>query len=145
MQHKGLIIGIAAVIVVLAVVAGVAVNHKSNDSSMNNMNMDNQASQESTQQAKQPKTSSAVETTSVAISNFAFSPAVIKVKVGQAVTWTNNDAVAHTVTADSSSSYAPNSELINKGETYSFTFTKAGTYAYHCTPHPYMKGTIVVE
>jgi plastocyanin len=47
--------------------------------------------------------------------------------------------------ADTMSADAPSSELLAKGESYSFTFKKAGTYTYHCTPHPYMKGTVVVE
>lgn len=83
-------------------------------------------------------------TDSVKISNYAFSPATITVKVGTTVTWTNADAIAHTVTADNPSADAPNSDSITQGSSYSFTFKKAGTYPYHCTPHPYMKGTVIV-
>lgn len=80
----------------------------------------------------------------VTISNFAFHPATITVKAGTTVTWTNKDSTAHTVTADTPSADAPASGDINQGASYSFTFKKAGTYAYHCTMHPYMKGTVVV-
>ena len=80
----------------------------------------------------------------VTISNYAFSPQKITVKVGTTVTWTNQDAIEHTVTADTESPDAPKSGLIAKGQTYSFTFNKAGTYGYHCEPHPYMKGTVIV-
>ncbi len=78
----------------------------------------------------------------VQIMNFAFAPASITVAVGASVTWTNNDAVAHTVTADDKSFDSGN---LASGKTFSFTFTKAGTYPYHCTIHPNMKGAIVVK
>jgi len=79
--------------------------------------------------------------TAVAIDNFAFSPATLKAKVGQKVTWTNQQGVAHTVTADGGAFDHP----MPSGATFSFTFTKAGTFAYHCTIHPSMHGTIVVS
>jgi plastocyanin len=79
---------------------------------------------------------------SVSIKNFAFSPASLTVKVGTKITWTNNDTVTHTVTADKG---AFNSGPLAPGSTFSFTFTKAGTYSYHCNIHPYMMATIVVQ
>ncbi len=90
-------------------------------------------------------TSTAVATTAVQISNYMFAPMVTKVKVGDTVTWTNMDDVHHNVVADTASADAPNGPLIGRGETYSFKFTKAGTYTYHCLPHTYMHGTIIVE
>ena len=78
--------------------------------------------------------------TAVAIDNFAFSPAALKVKMGQQVTWTNKQGVAHTVTAGGGAFDHP----MPSGATFSFTFAKAGTFAYHCTIHPFMKGTVVV-
>jgi plastocyanin len=78
---------------------------------------------------------------SVNISNMAFSPATYTVKAGITVTWTNNDNMIHTVTANDSSFSSGN---IPAGGNYSRTFTAAGTYPYHCTIHPGMKGTIVV-
>jgi len=87
-------------------------------------------------------TGSNTEANAVTIKGFAFSPAEIKVKVGTKVTWTNQDSVRHTVTADESE--GPKSELFGKGETYSFTFTKVGTFAYHCEAHPQMHGTVTV-
>jgi amicyanin len=69
---------------------------------------------------------------------------VIRVKAGDTVTWTNNDSVRHNVVADERSAAAPEGPLIADGKSYSFTFTKAGTYPYHCEPHPNMKGTVVV-
>jgi len=85
-----------------------------------------------------------VASNAVSIDNFAFSSKSITVKVGTTVTWTNKDSVAHTVTADSPSSDAPASGNIASGDTYTFTFNKAGTYAYHCSIHTDMTGSVTV-
>jgi amicyanin len=66
----------------------------------------------------------------------------LQVTAGTTVEWTNNDPMPHTVTATDKSF---DSGLINPGKTYRHTFTKAGTYNFFCTPHPFMKGTIVVK
>jgi len=76
------------------------------------------------------------------IQNFSFQPASITVAVGSTVTWTNKDSASHTVTADDGSF---DSKPIASGSTFSQTFTKAGTYAYHCAIHPSMKATITVQ
>jgi len=81
--------------------------------------------------------------TSVTIASYAFSPQSLTIKVGTKITWTNNDGVAHTVTSDNHTTF--NSGPISPGSTYSFTFTKAGTYTYHCSIHPTMTATIVVQ
>ena len=78
----------------------------------------------------------------VEIKGFAFNPATITVKVGTKVTWTNQDAVAHTATSVDGKSF--DTVLLNQGETGSFTFDKVGTYDYICTPHPKMQATIIV-
>ena len=78
---------------------------------------------------------------SVAIKNFAFVPAVLTVPVGTKVTWTNQDSDAHTVTSDGG---PLNSKAMNTGDAFSFTFTKAGTFKYLCTIHPFMTATVVV-
>ncbi len=79
----------------------------------------------------------------VAIRNFAFSPAVLKVKAGTTVTWTNQDTDPHTVT--SAGSGGPlKSAALTTGATYRYTFTKPGTYAYLCTIHPFMTATVEV-
>jgi plastocyanin len=81
---------------------------------------------------------------SISISGYAFAPATITMKKGTVVTWTNHDTVSHTITADTASDTAPSSALVGNGQTFSFTFTKAGTYSYHCQPHPDMKGVVIV-
>ena len=79
----------------------------------------------------------------VTIKNFAFSPGSISISVGDTVTWTNQDSVSggHTATANDGSF---NTGVLKQGQSASHTFTKAGTFAYICAVHPFMKGTIVV-
>lgn len=78
----------------------------------------------------------------VNIASFAFGPAAITVKPGTTVTWTQQDEDQHTVTANDGS--FTSSPLIT-GTTYTHTFTAPGTYAYHCSIHPFMHGTVVVS
>lgn len=79
----------------------------------------------------------------VAIKNYAFSPAALTISTGQTVTWTNEDAAPHTVTV-SSGPQTFSSPQLSTGDTYSFTFTKAGTYSYYCAVHPTMTATVTV-
>ena len=78
----------------------------------------------------------------VAIQNFAFGPASLSVAAGTTVTWTNNDTAPHTATADDESF---DSSSIAPGATFSQAFETAGTFAYHCSLHPNMTGTIEVN
>jgi plastocyanin len=87
-----------------------------------------------------PKPPAAV---SVAIEGFAFAPATIEAKVGQKITWTNDDAAPHTVTAKAGGEL--DSGSLAQGASFSFTPTKAGTIAYFCAIHPSMVGTIDVS
>jgi plastocyanin len=79
---------------------------------------------------------------SVSIVNMSFSPATLSVTVGTTVTWTNNDNMTHTVTSDTT---AFDSGNLTVGSKYTKVFSVAGTYEYHCTIHPTMKGSIVVK
>ncbi|MEU7422966.1 plastocyanin/azurin family copper-binding protein [Streptomyces sp. NPDC048362] len=79
----------------------------------------------------------------VTINNFAFSPATLKVKAGTTVTWTNRDGDAHTVTSAGTGGPLHSAALATHA-TYTYTFTKPGTYAYLCTIHPFMTGTVEV-
>lgn len=77
----------------------------------------------------------------VAIKDSAYNPAAITVKPGVVVTWTNEDAANHTVTADDGSfDYS-----LSRGRGVGKTFSTPGTYAYHCSIHPSMKGTVTVQ
>jgi plastocyanin len=78
---------------------------------------------------------------SIAIQNYAFNPSTLTIQKGANVTWKNDDSVQHSVVSDSS---AFSSSLLNKGDTYTHQFNNSGSFSYHCVPHTYMKGTIVV-
>lgn len=79
---------------------------------------------------------------SVAIQNFAFNPSTLTIKAGTTITWTNSDSAPHTVTSDNG---AFDSGQISNGQAFSHTFSDAGTFSYHCSNHPNMKATIVVQ
>lgn len=79
----------------------------------------------------------------VAIVDFTFVPAAVTVQVGQAVTWTNQDDTAHTVTSKESGPL--DSGDLAGGEMYESTFDTPGSYPYLCTIHPYMTGTVEVK
>lgn len=79
--------------------------------------------------------------TSVNIQNFAFSPDTLKVKPGTSVTWTNMDSAPHTAT---SLNGIFDSGSLSTGQAYSYTFSTAGTYAYHCAIHSMMKTAVIV-
>jgi plastocyanin len=66
----------------------------------------------------------------------------LDITVGTTIEWKNDDPLPHTVTADDGSF---DSGLITEGEVWRYTFMRAGTYAFHCTPHPFMVGTVVVK
>lgn len=74
--------------------------------------------------------------------NLAYQSRRIEIEAGTTVEWTNNDPLQHSVTADDGS-FA--SGLIGSGNSWRHTFATPGTYTFHCTPHPFMKGTVVVK
>src|ERR1700757_17258 len=85
--------------------------------------------------------SAQAEELKVTIDNFTFTPAELKVKVGDTVTWTNHDDIPHTVV----SAGKFRSKAMDTDNAFSFTFTAAGDYKYFCSLHPHMSGTITVE
>lgn len=95
-------------------------------------------------QSKQPTSSSTITKPDIEIDGQAFIPQTFRVKAGQTITVINNDFASHTVTADDGTSF--DTGLIGNGETVTFTAPSTpGQYAYHCIPHPSMKGVLVVE
>jgi len=78
----------------------------------------------------------------VAIENFAFVPPNLSVVSGTTVTWTNDDAVQHTVSADDGHSF--DSSAFGHGQAFRFTAGAPGTYTYTCRIHPFMHGTLTV-
>ncbi len=99
---------------------------------------------EQTASTTQANSGDAVETSSVSIQDFSFSPRKIKVKKGTKVTWTNKDSASHDITPDTPSDNFKGSDLLAKDESYSFTFEVPGTYSYHCSPHPNMTASVEV-
>jgi plastocyanin len=86
--------------------------------------------------------SSTTGTVTVKIANFAFDPPTVTAKVGDTVTWTNNDSTQHTATVKSDPSCTtPN---LDGGASSGITFTQAGTYDYQCKIHPTMTGKVEV-
>jgi len=82
------------------------------------------------------------EDVKVNIDNFTFEPQKLTVKVGTTVTWTNRDDIPHTV---ASSTKAFKSKVMDTDQSFSYTFSTPGEFAYFCSLHPHMTGTIVVE
>jgi plastocyanin len=80
----------------------------------------------------------------VKIDDYSFSPGALTVPLGTTVTWVNHDETVHTVVAgDNPRSFR--SAGLDTDDKFSFTFNKAGTYAYFCSVHPHMTGKIIVR
>ena len=73
---------------------------------------------------------------------YSFSPDTLTVPKGATVIWTNKSDATHTVSSDTNAFTA--SGNLSESKTFQTVFTTAGTYAYHCTIHSYMKATIIV-
>lgn len=73
---------------------------------------------------------------------YAFQPATLTITKGTKVIWTNTSDAPHTVTSDTNAFGTASS--LSQNQTFSMTFTTAGTFAYHCAIHTYMKATITV-
>jgi len=105
------------------------------------------SSSSSTPAASTPATTTAAPAATggaaVTMQNIAFAPPVISVKVGQTVTWTNQDSVDHNVTATKGATFK--SDNFGKGGTFTWKADKAGTVSYVCTIHPGMDGKIIVS
>src|SRR5262245_28708616 len=81
------------------------------------------------------------------ISVFQFTPIEIRASIGDAVTWTNNDAIEHSVTSDSMRLGRPlfDTGFFEAGESRNLTFEESGTWLFHCARHPSMQGKIIVK
>jgi plastocyanin len=74
----------------------------------------------------------------------SYKPNPIEIKVGDTVTWINNDSSLHTATSTSSNDSNFDSNVLRRGETFNFTFDREGQYPYFCTLHPNMVGSVAV-
>ena len=79
---------------------------------------------------------------SVTIVDFSFSPGTITINQGETVTWNNSGPTPHSATASNGSF---DTGIFSAGQSRSHTFTEAGSFSYFCTPHPNMRGAVVVQ
>ena len=79
--------------------------------------------------------------TIVVIQDFTFQPGDLQVQAGGRVTWVNCDTDSHTSTADGGEWSSP---LLAPGDRFTETFPTAGEFPYHCQPHPFMTGRVIV-
>lgn len=115
------------IIVILVIIAGAVYFLQQPKSTQNN-------------QSNQPINNEANGVLNITIQNFSFNPAELSIKKGSTVTWTNQDTMPHKISGSSFQS-----DALNKGQSFSFTFDTAGTFDYVCSIHPYMKGKIIVQ
>jgi len=78
----------------------------------------------------------------VKIDNFVFSPNPLTVPAGSAIRWVNHDDIPHNVVSDDKSF---KSRALDTDESFTYTFTKPGTYTYFCSIHPKMTGKVIVQ
>jgi len=90
------------------------------------------------------RSADAAEASTVQIENYQFLPNTLTIPVGASVTWINRDGDVHTVAADDTPQTFKSAGL-DTDDKFSFTFTKPGTYSYHCSVHPHMTGKIIVR
>jgi plastocyanin len=79
----------------------------------------------------------------VSMKDIKFNPSTVNIKVGDTVTWTNDDSVGHDVTGDGFKS--GDAGGLQSGDTFKHKFDKAGTFKYRCTVHPGMTGEVDVK
>jgi plastocyanin len=137
---------LGAIITIVAAVGVVAVVMANNNNDMDGMDMSSSTSQSSSFTGGKDMSIDKVQEGEVKmdIANFAFTQKTLKIKKGTKVTWTNTDSAKHDITPDMESEAFKGSELLSKGDSYSFTFSVAGKYPYICSPHPYMKASVEV-
>lgn len=129
---------LAVVVVVLAIVYFKAKPEESMEAPQNQTG-------QTTSGAVSPKTPAATPTAGtvqVDIKGFAFVGQTVRIAPGTTIRWKNFDTAKHTVTSDTG---VFNSGIMVKDQTFSYKFTKEGTYKYKCALHPDMTGEIVVR
>lgn len=130
---------VSVIVVVILIAGGIFLLTKNNAMNMQNMPAQSTGEEQTNQNNAQPENAAK---NAVTIQNYAFSPATITVKAGDSVTWTNQDSTGHSATADDGSF---DTGVLANGQSKSVTFSNPGTYTYHCSVHPYMKGTVIVQ
>lgn len=134
---------VTTIVVIVLALIGIGVIASKNNSKKDNTSHDKMVQDEGSKPSKKSSTE-VQETSKITYKGFDVVEKHIKVKKGTTVTWTNEDSAKHDVTPDKETDEFKASDLFGIGETRSVTFNTVGTYAYHCSPHPYMKGTVEV-
>lgn len=80
--------------------------------------------------------------TLVTIDNFSFKPALLALKAGTAVTWTNQDDIPHSIVCPA---LKTRSHVLDTGQSFAFTFEGVGDFDYFCGLHPHMKGQVKIS
>ena len=88
-------------------------------------------------------TDTSAKTYDIEIKGFEYMAQNLTIHAGDKVIWTNKDSAGHTVTSDSGGELV--SQRLYKNGVFEHTFNTEGTYDYHCTVHPMMEGTVVVQ
>jgi len=84
----------------------------------------------------------APDTVTAKVQDFLFGPPRLEIAAGTTIVWVNDGQVTHTVSAEDGSF---DSGPIEPGGRRGLSFSRAGTFSFHCTPHPFMRGVIVVR
>jgi plastocyanin len=100
-------------------------------------------SSDGTDRTSSASSPSASGTKAVTISDYEYAPETLTVPIGTTVTFSNRDSTPHTATSKQSGAFESGS--IDTGKSAKVTLDEAGTFAYYCLFHPFMKGTVVVE
>jgi plastocyanin len=108
-------------------------------------NSNSSSSSSSKKKKSKKKKSAATGAAAVTMQNITFEPSSNQVKVGETVTWTNEESVGHDVTADDGSFKSGPPGGMKQGDTFEHKFNQAGSFAYKCTVHPNMTGTVEVS
>jgi plastocyanin len=144
MVLKILILSIAIVIASFviggAIMATQVLSGNLNVNDMVGEGFENSRQQPTTASSSIPSNSTVVKIVANVGSN-SYNPNPVEVKVGETVTWTNDDSVIHTATSTDGTF---DSGIMRNGQSFSYTFDTVGEYPYYCTLHPNMVGTVVV-
>lgn len=128
---------------VVAATIGAAIAVNDSFAADNAMDMGVDMSSSGASCPQQQAASAETATNAVTIENFTFSPDTLTVPVGTEVTWENRDDIPHTVTSNDKTTFA--SALLDTEDTFSFTFSEAGTFDYFCSVHPMMTAKVIVQ
>jgi plastocyanin len=131
---------IASFIIGGAVMATQVLSGNLNVNDMTGEGFENSIQQPTTATSSIPSNSTVVKIVANTGSN-SYNPNPLEVKVGETVTWINDDSVIHTATSTDGTF---DSGIMRNGQSFSYTFDTAGEYPYYCTLHPNMVGTVVV-